>query len=77
MEKKLGTISILISYPEIIPKVSYLLSEISQLILAPQGLSLREHNLNFISLIIEGRIDAISSLIGKIGKLKHIQVNQY
>lgn len=77
MEKKLGTISILISYPEIIPKVSYLLSEISQLILAPQGLSLREHNLNFIFLIIEGRIDAISSLIGKIGKLKHIQVNQY
>ena len=74
MEKRLGTISILISNPEIIPKVNYLLSEVSLLILARQGLPLREHNINFISIIIEGNTDQISSLTGKLGKLPDVEV---
>ncbi|MDD3281663.1 MAG: iron-only hydrogenase system regulator [Bacteroidales bacterium] len=74
MEKRLGTISILISDPKIVPKVNQLLSEVSLLILARQGLPLREHNLNFISLIIEGNTDQISALTGKLGRLPDVEV---
>jgi putative iron-only hydrogenase system regulator len=74
MEKRIGTISILISNPEIVPKVNQLLSTSNTLILARQGLPLREYNLNFISLIIEGTTDEISSLTGKLGRLSEVEV---
>lgn len=74
MEKRLGTISILISETEIVSKVNQLLSEANTLILARQGLPLREYNLNFISLIIEGTTDEISALTGKLGRLPGVEV---
>jgi len=74
MEKRLGTISILISDSEMVPNVNHLLSEAGSLILARQGLPLREYNLNFISLIIEGNTDEISALTGKLGRLPKVEV---
>ena len=74
MEKRIGTISILISNPEIVPNVNQLLSTSNTLILARQGLPLREYNLNFISLIIEGTTDQISALTGKLGRLSDVEV---
>ncbi|MGI6292012.1 MAG: TM1266 family iron-only hydrogenase system putative regulator [Bacteroidales bacterium] len=74
MEKRLGIISILISNADIVKKVNDLLSEYSHLILARQGLLIRNYNLNFISLIIEGTTDEISALTGKLGRLENVEV---
>lgn len=73
MEKRIGTISILISNREVVSKVNQLLSESAHLVLARQGLPMREHGIYFISLIIEGTMDEISALTGKLGRLDDVE----
>ena len=74
MEKRNGTITILIKGSTSISAVNVLLSEYSSIILARQGLPIRSRDINVISLIIEGTTDIISALTGKIGRLKNIEV---
>lgn len=73
MEKRIGTVSILISNRDVVEQVNRLLSESASLILARQGLPLREHGLHFISLIIEGTIEEISALTGKLGRMPEVE----
>ena len=72
MEKRIGTITILIKGSTSVSAVNALLSEYSSIILARQGLPIHSRNINIISLIIEGTTEVISALTGKIGRLKSI-----
>jgi len=74
MEKRIGTITILIKGKTAVPEVNALLSEYSSIILARQGLPLHHRNINVISLVIEGTTEIISALTGKIGRLKDVEV---
>jgi putative iron-only hydrogenase system regulator len=74
MEKRIGTITILIKGNVSIPVVNALLSEYSSIILARQGLPLHNRNIHVISLVIEGTTEVISALTGKIGRLKDVEV---
>ena len=74
MEKRIGTITILIKGKTSVPAVNELLSEYSSIILARQGLPLHNRNINVISLVIEGTIETISALTGKIGRLEDVEV---
>ena len=73
MEKRIGSISILISNRDIIAQVNQILSEFAPFILARQGLPLHERGIHFISLIIEGSTNDISALTGKLGRLPHVE----
>lgn len=73
MEKRIGSISILITNSDIVPRVNALLSEYAAMILARQGLPLRDRGLHFISLIIEGTTNEISALTGKLGRLPNVE----
>jgi putative iron-only hydrogenase system regulator len=74
MEKRIGTITILIKGKTSVPVVNSLLSEYSNIILARQGLPLHNRNIHIISLVIEGTIEVINALTGKIGRLKDVEV---
>lgn len=74
MEKRIGTITILIKGKTAVPLVNALLSEYSSIILARQGLPLHNRNINVISLVIEGSTEIISALTGKIGRLNDVEV---
>jgi len=74
MEKRIGTITILIKGNTSVPAVNSLLSQYSSIILARQGLPLHNRNINVISLVIEGTTEIISALTGKIGRLKDVEV---
>ena len=74
MEKRIGTITILIKGKVSVPAVNTLLSEYSGIILARQGLPLHQRNINVISLVIEGTVETINALTGKIGRLKDVEV---
>lgn len=74
MEKRIGTITILIKGKSSVPAVNSLLSEYGEIILARQGLPLHHRNINVISLIIEGSIETINALTGKIGRLNDVEV---
>jgi putative iron-only hydrogenase system regulator len=74
MEKRIGTITILIKGKTSVPAINQLLSEYSEIILARQGLPLHHRNINVISLVIEGSVETINALTGKIGRLKNVEV---
>lgn len=74
MEKRIGTITILLKGNTSIPAVNALLSEYSNIILARQGLPIHHRDIHVISLIIEGSTDTISALTGKIGRLNNVEV---
>ena len=74
MEKRIGTITILIKGKNSVPAVNALLSEYSSIILARQGLPIHHRNINVISLVIESTTEIISALTGKIGRLKDVEV---
>ena len=74
MEKRIGTISIIIYRREIAQQVNEIISQYSDFILARQGLPLPDKGLNIITLIIETTSDNINALTGKIGRLKDVEV---
>jgi putative iron-only hydrogenase system regulator len=74
MEKRIGTITILIKGKTSVASVNSLLSDFSDIILARQGLPIHHRNIHVISLIIEGTTEVISALTGKIGRLKDVEV---
>jgi putative iron-only hydrogenase system regulator len=74
MEKRIGTITILIKGKDPVPAVNAFLSEYSSIILARQGLPIHHRNINVISLVIEGPTEIINALTGKIGRLKNVEV---
>lgn len=74
MEKRLGTVLITVKSPENIKRLNTYLADYSDIIIARQGLPLPERNLRVISLIIDGSLDEIGALSGKIGRLSGIAV---
>jgi putative iron-only hydrogenase system regulator len=74
MEKKIGTISIVILNREVVEAVNTLLSSFADIIIARQGVPLREDNLHIISLVVKSDADTINALTGKLGKLKGLKV---
>jgi putative iron-only hydrogenase system regulator len=74
MEKKIGTISIVITNRTVVEQVNTLLSSFAALIMARQGIPLREDNVYVISLVVKSDADSINALTGKLGKLKGLKV---
>jgi putative iron-only hydrogenase system regulator len=74
MEKRIGAILILIENKDSVDELNAILSAHSDTILGRQGLPLREKGISVINLITEGTTDQISSLTGKLGRLKGVQV---
>ena len=74
MEKKIGTVSIVVLHREIVNEVNALLSNYAAIIHARQGIPLHEDALYVISLVVKSDADTINALTGKLGKLKGIKV---
>ena len=73
MEKRIGTITILIRDREAAPSVNQILSEHADIILCRQGLPFHDRNVAVISLIVEGNPDRINALTGRLGRLGGVQ----
>ena len=74
MEKRIGTILILVEDKNIIPKLNQVLSNHGNIILARQGLALSERNYSLISLILEGTTDQLDSLSGQLGRIRGVSI---
>ena len=70
MEKRIGTITILIRDRELSPSVNQLLSEHAGIILCRQGLPFHDRPVAVISLIVEGTMADINALTGPLGRPK-------
>ena len=73
MEKRIGTITILIRDREVSQSVNQLLSEHADIILCRQGLPLHNRPVAVISLIVEGTVNSINALTGRLGRLPGVE----
>ena len=72
MEKRIGTITILLSDRGAAALVNEVISSHSDIVLARQGLPFRDRPIAVISLIVEGEVDEINSLSGSLGKIANV-----
>ena len=69
MEKRIGTITILIRDREVSPSVNKLLSEYAGIIVCRQGLPFHDRPVAVISIIVEGTANEVNALTGRLGRL--------
>ena len=73
MEKRIGTVTILISDRSKSAEINTIISEYSDLVLCRQGLPFHDRHVAVISLIVEGQPDRINALTGKLGRLEGVE----
>lgn len=74
MEKRIGSILIIVEDKTRVDFVNTLLSEYSPLIKARLGLPFPEESINVITLIIQGNNNDLASFSGKLGRIPGITV---
>ncbi|MBQ7617751.1 MAG: iron-only hydrogenase system regulator [Desulfovibrio sp.] len=72
MEERVAIVAIIISDPESVSAVNEILHNFSDYIIGRLGLPYRSKKINIISVVLDAPQDAVSSLSGKIGKLKGV-----
>ena len=72
METRVAVIGIIVEDPQNIEVLNNILHEYSQYIIGRMGIPYKERNINIISLAVDAPQDAISTLSGKIGRIKGI-----
>jgi putative iron-only hydrogenase system regulator len=72
MEKRIGTITVLLLDRAAAAQVNEVISAHSGIVLARQGLPFHDRPVAVISLIVEGEVDEINSLSGQLGKIQDV-----
>lgn len=72
METRVAVISIIIEDSESVKEMNELLHQYGEYVIGRMGIPYREKGINIISVAIDAPQDAISTLSGKIGKLKGV-----
>ena len=72
MDTRVAVISIIVENPEAIGTLNELLHEAGNYIIGRMGIPYRKKGINIISIAIDAPQDIISSLSGKIGRLKGV-----
>ena len=72
MEKRIGTVTVLIKDRAVAPQVNATISQFADIVLARQGLPFHDRSVAVISLIVEGDTNRINALTGKLGRLNGV-----
>ena len=72
MEKRIGTITILIKDRMRSADINRILSEHAQIILCRQGLPFHDREVAVIALIVEGTVNEVNALTGTVGRLEGV-----
>ena len=73
MEKRIGTVTVLVKDRTVAPQVNAVISQYADIILARQGLPFRDSFVSVISLIVEVDTNQINALSGKLGRIDNIE----
>ncbi|WXR61648.1 TM1266 family iron-only hydrogenase system putative regulator [Peptostreptococcaceae bacterium AGR-M142] len=74
MQNRIGVIGIVIENLDAVQNVNYILHEHSDIIVGRMGIPYKEKKVSVISLIVDGQVNDINSMTGKLGKLKNVSV---
>ena len=73
-ESRIGVAAIIIDNPDSAQEVNEALHKFSRLIVGRLGIPYRELGVAVISVVLDGTIDEISALTGKLGKISGVTV---
>lgn len=73
MEQRIGTITILVTDRSQSVHINALISDYADIILCRQGLPFQGRNVAVISLIVEGTVDRINAMTGRLGRLAGVE----
>ena len=73
MEKRIGTVTLLISDRAQAAEVNAVVSTFSDIILCRQGLPFHGRDIAVISLIVDGAPDRINALTGRLGRVSGVE----
>ncbi len=73
MDKRIGTITILLTDRAQSAAVNPIISDFAEIVLCRQGLPFQQRSVAVISLIVEGNVDKINALTGRIGRLEGVE----
>ena len=74
MDTRIALIGIIVEDTSDIERLNSILHEYGQYIIGRMGIPYRQKNVNVISVVIDASNDVISSLSGKLGMIKGINV---
>ena len=74
MEKRIGSVLIMIESRSEIDKLNQIISNHANIIIGRQGIRLQDKEKSIISLVLEGTTDELGGLTGQLGRLNGIQV---
>lgn len=73
MEKRIGTITVLVTDRTQSTEINALISDYSDIVLCRQGLPFQQRAVAVISLIVEGTVNRINALTGTVGRLPGVE----
>ena len=74
METRIALIGIIVEVVESVERLNGLLHEYGQYIIGRMGIPYREKGINIISVVVNAEQDIISTLAGKLGMIKGVNV---
>lgn len=74
MEKRIGTILILVNEHDNVFQLNQIISKFADIIIGRQGIPLHDRHINLISIVLEGTTDEIGALAGQLGRIEGINV---
>lgn len=74
MDKRLGVIGIIVEDINNAQEVNKILHDFSDIIVGRMGIPHKERQVSVISLIVDGPMDSISAMTGKLGNIKSVSV---
>lgn len=74
MEKRIGSVLMVLRDKSLAPQMNQIISEYSDIIIGRQGLPVHSTGDAIISLVLEGTTDEIGALTGKLGRLKGLAI---
>lgn len=74
MDKRVGVVAIVVEDMSSVPALNLILHNYSNIVVGRMGIPYKEREVSVISLIVDGTMDEISALTGKIGKLSGVNV---
>lgn len=73
MEKRIGTVTLLVSDRSHVAEINSIISEHSDIVLCRQGLPFHHRPVAVIALIVEGEMARINALCGKAGRVAGVK----
>ena len=73
-ESRIGTVGIVVDDPKVTAEINAILHDYADIIVGRLDIPYRSRGVSIIALAVDGSMDAISGMTGKIGKIQGVSV---